>query len=87
MGQYRYVTNRSLANKAGKDAGKIRVLVKQGSDIAEVDYACPECGFSEHVEPEWKRPFSIRCSKCGANIKIRRLKDEIKKDKKKGKKG
>lgn len=76
MGQYKYVTNRILANKKGEEKGKIRVLVKINSDIAEVDYVCPECGFSEHTEKEWKRPFSVKCSKCGFLMRIPRLKDK-----------
>jgi predicted RNA-binding Zn-ribbon protein involved in translation (DUF1610 family) len=86
MGQFRYVTNRTVKNKAGEDQGKIKVLVKADSDTAEVDYVCPECGNSDHAEEEWKRPFSVSCSKCGFVIKLPRLKDEIKKDKKKAKK-
>ena len=85
MGQYRYVTNRTAQNKAGEARGKIRVLVKQGSDTAEVDYVCPECSMSEHREQEWTRPFSIKCSKCSFMIKLPKLKDEIKKDKKRNK--
>ena len=86
MGQFRYVTNRSVKDKAGEDKGKIKVLVRQGSDTAEVDYVCPECGNSQHVEQEWKRPFVVKCSKCGFSIKLTKLKDEIKKEKKKEKK-
>jgi len=82
MGQFRYITNRRIKNKAGEEKGKVRVLVKADSDIAEVDYVCPECGYSEHVEPAWKRPFSVRCSKCGFVIKVSKLKDEIKREKK-----
>jgi ribosomal protein L37AE/L43A len=82
MGQFRYVTNRTLKNKSGEVKGRIKVLVREGSDTAEVDYACPECGFSEHKEQEWQRPFIVKCSRCGASIKIPRLKDEIKKEKK-----
>jgi len=85
MGQYRYVTNRSAVNKAGEAKGKIRVLVKQGSDTAEVDYVCPECSMSEHKEQAWIKPFSIKCSKCSFVIKLPKLKDEIKKDKKRKK--
>lgn len=83
MGQFRYVTNRTIRNSAGAETGKIKVLVREGSDSAEVDYVCPECGNSQHTEQEWKRPFNVKCSKCGAVMKIVRLKDEIKKDKKK----
>ena len=86
MGMYRYVTNRTIKDKEGKAAGKIRVIVKEGSDTADVDYVCPECGFGGHAKQEWKRPFNVKCSKCGFVIKLARLKDEMKKDKKKRKK-
>ncbi len=86
MGKFRYVTNRTVVIKDGEEKGRIKVLVKEGSDIAETDYVCPECGFCGHVEPEWKRPFSVKCSKCGFLMKLRRLKDEIKREKKKSKK-
>jgi DNA-directed RNA polymerase subunit RPC12/RpoP len=81
MGLYKYVTNRTLKDKAGEEKGRIKVLVPNDSDTAQVDYVCPECGFSGHKEQEWMRPFVIKCSKCGATIKIPKLKDEIKKDK------
>ena len=86
MGKFRYVTNRVVVNKAGEEKGRIKVIVKEGSDVAETDYVCPECGFSGNAKPEWKRPFSVKCSKCGFLIKLRRLKDEIKREKKKSKK-
>ncbi len=83
VGKYKYVTNRSLKNKADEEKGRIKVLVPAESEIAQVDYICPECGFSEHTEEPWQRPFSLKCGKCGATMKIPKLKDEIKKDKKK----
>ncbi len=86
MGQFRYVTNRCVKDSAGEEKGKMKVLVRQDSDTAEVDYVCPECGNSQHVEQEWKRPFAVKCSKCELSIKLVRLKDEIKKEKKKEKK-
>ncbi|MBN2043278.1 MAG: hypothetical protein JW754_05755 [Candidatus Aenigmarchaeota archaeon] len=84
--KYKYVTNRAARNKAGEEAGSIRVLVKTGSDMAETDYTCPECTHSEHVEKEWKRPFSVKCSKCGYTMRLPKLKDELKRDKKREKK-
>ncbi len=81
MGLYKYVTNRTLKNKADEDKGKIKVLVPNDSDTAQVDYVCPECEFSEHKEQPWQRPFLVICAKCGAKIKIPKLKDEIKKEK------
>ncbi|HDD45972.1 MAG TPA: hypothetical protein ENG42_00710 [Candidatus Aenigmarchaeota archaeon] len=81
MGKYRYITNRTLVSKSGEERGRIRVIVRANSDIAEVDYKCPECLHEEHVEKPWKRPFSVKCSKCGFLIRLPRLKDEIKREK------
>ena len=81
MGLYKYVTNRRVKNKAGEDKGKIKVLVPADSDTAQVDYVCPECEFSEHKEQEWMRPLIVICSKCSTNIKIPKLKEEMKKEK------
>lgn len=81
--KYRFVSNRRTKNKAGEEKGRMRVLVRTGSDTAEVDYTCPECGFSEHVNTDWKRPFSVKCSKCGFLIKLPRLKDQMRRERKK----
>ncbi len=83
MGNFRYITNRILLNNAGRETGNMAVLVRKGSDDADVKYRCPECGFSEQTRKPWKRPFSINCSKCGFLMRIAKLKDEIKKEKKK----
>lgn len=81
--KYRFMSNRILKNSNQEEKGKMRVLVKRDSDIAETDYECPQCGFKEHVEPEWKRPFSVKCSKCDFIMKLPKLKDEMKREKKK----
>jgi predicted RNA-binding Zn-ribbon protein involved in translation (DUF1610 family) len=83
MGNYKYITNRVLLNKAGEESGNIAVLVPNDSNTAKVKYKCSECGHSEMTESEWKRPFSVKCSGCGFTIKLPKLKDEIKKEKKK----
>lgn len=77
--KFRYITNRILTNSKGHETGKIQVLVRIDLDIAEVKYKCPECGFQEELRKPWKRPFSVKCSKCGFLIRLPRLKDEIKK--------
>lgn len=83
MGMFRYITNRAVKNKSGEDKGKIKIVVRTGSDTAEVDYVCPECLNSEHIEQTWKRPFSVKCSKCNFLLRLAKLKDELKKEKKK----
>ncbi|RLJ09770.1 MAG: hypothetical protein DRP15_02460 [Candidatus Aenigmatarchaeota archaeon] len=84
MGNFRYITNRTLLNKEGKETGRISVLVRKDSDTAEVRYKCPECGYEEETKKPWKRPFSVKCSSCGFLIRLPRLKDEIKRLRKAG---
>jgi predicted RNA-binding Zn-ribbon protein involved in translation (DUF1610 family) len=84
--KYSFVSNRIMKNSKDEERGKLLVLVRKGSETAEVDYVCPECGLSAHTETEWIRPFAVKCSKCGFVLKLPRLKDEIKKDKKQAKK-
>ena len=79
---YRFISNRILKNSKGEEKGRLAVRVKTGSDAAEIQYTCPECGFSERVQQPWKRPFSVKCSKCGFLMRMPKLKDELKKEKK-----
>lgn len=63
-----YHTMRLLEN-----GGKVRVLVLRDG-IARAEYVCPKCGFYGYSETQWKRPFSVKCGKCGAAIKVPKLK-------------
>ncbi len=83
MGNFSYITNRTVQNKAGELKGKIAVLVRTGTMTAEYKYVCPECGDSRDGQQEFKRPIMIRCQKCGYLMKLPKLKDELKKEKKK----
>lgn len=83
MGIYKYITNRTVANKAGKEAGRIKACVKSDSDTAEIDYICAECGKSEHTSQPFRRPFSVKCRECGYLMRVSKIKDEIKREKKK----
>lgn len=74
MGVYSYITNRVLENKTGQGAGRLRILVKTGSSDAEIEYVCPECTDTRSLVQPWKRPFSVRCQKCGAVMKVPKLK-------------
>lgn len=81
MGQFRFVSNRSVKNSKGQDTGNMRVLVRTGSETAETRYKCPECLFEEEMQAPWERPFLVTCTKCQFKIKLPKLKDEIKKEK------
>jgi len=83
MGNYSYITNRTLQNKAGKETGRIAVRVRTGSTTAEYNYTCPECGDSRNGTQEFRRPLQVKCQKCGYLMKLPKLKDELKKEKKK----
>jgi transcription elongation factor Elf1 len=74
-----YVTNRLLANSRGEIKGKIKILKLKEEKLAKVEYVCPECLHEEKINCEWKKPFSIRCSKCNFLIKVPSLRYEIKK--------
>ncbi len=77
-----YHTWRDGKNKKGEISGKLRILVLKKDHIARVEYICPECGYYGYLETEWKRPFSFKCEKCGYRIRVPRLKDEVKKERK-----
>lgn len=74
MPKFRYITKRVLKNKVGEEKGKILVVVKIDSENAEIDYTCPECQHSSHLVQIWKRPFSVRCGKCGFLMRLPKLK-------------
>ncbi|MCX6815176.1 MAG: hypothetical protein NTY20_06015 [Candidatus Aenigmarchaeota archaeon] len=83
MGNYSYITNRTLQNKAGQEKGRIAILVKKGSSTAEYKYTCPECGDSRQGQQEFRKPIIVKCQKCGLLMKLAKLKSELKKEKKK----
>lgn len=83
MGNYSYVTNRVLKNSSGEENGKLKAFVRKGSETVEGDYECPECGNKGKIKQAWKRPFNVKCSKCGFLIKVSKIKDEMKREKKK----
>ena len=82
-----YHTWRDVADRNGKLTGKIRVLVPKKGDlagIAMVEYICPRCSYYGYMEKQWKRPFSIKCEKCNFTIRVPKLKDQAKREAKKG---
>ena len=80
---YRYITNRVVNNKAGEPTGSIRARVKADSEMIEGFYKCPECEHGGKINQEFKRPVNLKCEECGFLIRVPKLKDQNKKDKKK----
>ena len=84
MGMFSFVTNRTIADRSGKeDQGRLKAFVKTGSTTLEGEYTCPECKKAGKISQVFKRPIAVKCASCGFVIKLPRLKDEIKKDRKK----
>ncbi|MCX6815627.1 MAG: hypothetical protein NT120_02130 [Candidatus Aenigmarchaeota archaeon] len=75
-----YHTWRDTKNSKKELTGKMRVLVPKNSTMAMAEYTCPECKHSDYIEQEWKRPFYIKCAKCGFRMGVPKLKKEAKKD-------
>lgn len=80
-----YHTWRDVKNAKKEIAGKIRVLVPKNSTVAMVEYTCPECKHAAYAEQEWKRPFAVKCAKCGFKMSVPKLKKEALKEAKAGK--
>lgn len=81
-----YHTWRDGKKRNGEIGGKIRIIVLKKDGIARVEYICPECGHYGYLETEWKRPFSFKCEECGFRIRVPRLRDEVKRERKMEKK-
>lgn len=75
-----YHTARSVMSRKGEMSGKIRVLAAKVDNIARVEYKCPECLHDGYLEQEWRRPFSIKCQKCGIKITVPKMKQQAKKE-------
>lgn len=76
-----YHTMRSVRNSKNQRTGKIRVLAMP-DNVARVEYTCPECLHEAYTETEWKRPFYVKCEKCGFKISVQKMKQEFKKEQK-----
>jgi peptide subunit release factor 1 (eRF1) len=74
-----YHTMRLLEN-----GGKIRALLVKGETTTHVEYVCPKCGHYAYLTQPWqdagkaKVRFSIKCAKCGSEIKVEKLKGKRK---------
>lgn len=82
-GNLLYHTVREVENSEGEKTGNIRVLAMKEDEIARTEYICPECQNHGYIEKEWKRPFSVKCENCGNRIKVPRIKDKVKRERKK----
>ena len=78
--QCAYHTWRDALNKAGRKAGKMRILALKADNIARVEYICPECGHHGYQESQWQRPFSFKCEKCVFTIKVSKMKEQFKRE-------
>lgn len=74
MGLYKYVTNRTIPNKAGRETGRVRMMVKSGSDTAEVEYTCSECLHQGKISQYFQRPLAVKCQKCSFTMKLPKMK-------------
>ncbi len=84
-GKYRFVCNRKVENKEKELTGSVKAYVPKEENMVYIEYVCAECGFSEKMKQEWKRPFNVKCSKCGFLMRIPKLKDQVKREKKRAK--
>ncbi len=76
---YKYHTWRDIEEDE-KKIGELRVLVLDDG-IARAEYQCPKCKHEAMIEQLWKRPFNVKCEKCGQLIRVPKLKDQVKKRK------
>lgn len=74
-----YHTNRSVK---GTKNGSMRVLVSKTDSLARCEYVCPECTHAAYVEQPWKRPFYVKCEKCGFKMSVPRIRDAAKRERK-----
>ncbi|MEM5836727.1 MAG: hypothetical protein QW451_00145 [Candidatus Aenigmatarchaeota archaeon] len=79
--EIRFITTRDLENSSGQKKGRVRVIVLKGEDIANIDFTCPECNYNQKKKEEFKMPLMLKCEKCGFEIELRSLREEIKKKK------
>jgi len=87
-----YITNREISNNEGEVKGKIKIMKMREDDSAQIEFACPGCGFLEKRKEKWGEPFttgtgskqffSIKCGKCNLVTKLLKLKKEAAKKKK-----
>ena len=82
MGIFRFMMNRTVANKAGQQTGHMKAAVRTGSDTLEGEYTCPECKSSGKVKQPFQRPIRVKCTSCGFLMQFVKLKEEMKKEKK-----
>ncbi len=79
-----YHTWRKVKNRKGEEKGELRILALKKDGMARVEYVCPYCEKYGFKEETWRRPFSFKCDHCGKTIRVPRLKDQVKREMKKG---
>lgn len=71
-----YFTRRKLENSEGKETGKVIIWRFKNDEKYKYVLLCPFCMEKQSEEAEFKRrPYRLRCKKCGKSITIKRLKD------------
>lgn len=74
-----YFTNRSLENKAGEIKGRVLMFRIKGEREFHVDLKCAECGeVQTFLEVFEKRPYRVKCQKCGNSFVIEKLNKKAK---------
>ncbi len=69
-----YATNRKLANDDGELTGHIKMYSYDNENF-KYQLKCAYCGAETEGEKEMpNRPYYIKCSECGENHLIRKLK-------------
>ena len=84
-GKYKFVCNRQVENKARELTGRVKAYVPADEDTLYGEYTCAECGHNDKINQVWKRHLNVKCSKCGFTMKIPKLKDQVKREKKRDK--
>lgn len=69
-----YVTNRKLPNDDGELTGHIKMYSYDNVDF-HYTLNCPHCGEETEGEKTMEnRPYYIKCSECGENNLVRKMK-------------
>jgi len=77
MGNFSYITNRTLQNRAGEEKGRVAILVRTGSMTAEYKYTCPECGDQRDGQQEFRRPRFQRKARPHPHLQMPTMNESV----------